>query len=109
MVETSGPRVKRGSDVVFKLQTRERAGKRGFDGSLVQGVRMRDGGYGEGKEGERDRLHAAFCTSKKVFILEQGRNPMNLVVVSNRHSCEKNSRSGSLGQGGTSRAGAGLT
>lgn len=28
-----------------------------------------------GKEGERDRLHAAFCTSKKVFILEQGRNP----------------------------------
>lgn len=34
---------------------------------------------------------------------------MNLVVVSNRHSCEKNSRSGSLGQGGTARAGAGLT
>lgn len=34
---------------------------------------------------------------------------MNLVVVSNRHSCEKNSRSGSLGQGGTPRAGAGLT
>lgn len=100
----------RGSEVVFKLEAPERAGKRVFDGSLSKVVRMRDGGYGErGRGWGRDRLHAAFCTSKKVFILEQGRNPMNLVVVSNRHSCEKNSRSGRPGQGGTARAGAGLT
>lgn len=36
MVETSGPRVKRGSEVVFKLQAQERAGKRVFDGPLVK-------------------------------------------------------------------------
>lgn len=54
-VETGGPRIKRGSEVVFKLQAPERAGKRVFDGSL-------SGSEGEG-EGEGAGWGATSSTS----------------------------------------------
>lgn len=65
-------------------------------------------GATESKEGNGIDFMQHFAPRKGIYIGTREK-PMNLVVVSNRHSCEKTSRSGSLGQGGTSCAGAGLT
>ena len=99
---------KEGARLYLSFKHQRGPGKRVFDGSLS---RCEDAGWGlrRGKEGERDRLHAAYLHVEKGIYIGTREKPMNLVVVSNRHSCEKKSRSGSLGQGGTPRAGAGLT